>query len=61
MRAYLSRLTTIQINNLKSGLDNAFYWLHDDAVIQFLSQLGRKDEDVVAATFELLKRRNDDA
>lgn len=61
MRAYLARLTNSQINELKAGLDSAFYWFREDAVIQFLSRLRNKDEDVLSAVQELLNHRSDDA
>ncbi len=61
MRAYLARLTTIQIDALKSNLDRALYWFPEDAVIHFLGKLGHKDEDIITAVGELLKHRNKDA
>lgn len=57
MRAYMAKLTTIQMESLKDGLDGAFYWFEQNAVLEFLSKLGSSDEKVLAAVTELMKRR----
>jgi 5-methylcytosine-specific restriction endonuclease McrA len=59
IRAYMARLRSDQIDKLKKGLDDSFYWFEDDAVIDLLSKLGRSDEKIYMAIGELLKRRND--
>lgn len=59
MRAYMARLTTTQMENLKIGFDKSFYWFEQDAVIELLSNLGSSDDKVLIAAKELLKRRND--
>lgn len=59
MRAYMAKLTTVEMESLKEGLDSAFYWFDKIAVIEFLSKLGHSDEKALAAAVELMKRRND--
>ncbi|MDO3383142.1 HNH endonuclease [Gilvimarinus algae] len=59
IRAYMARLTNVQMKSLKEGLDSAFYWFEPDAVIDLLSKLGHSDEKVVLAINDLLTRRNE--
>lgn len=59
MRAYLARLTTGQLNALRSGLDNAFYWFEQEAVLSLLSNLRHSDEKINAAVLDFLKKRNE--
>ena len=59
MRAYLARLTTTQIDYLRSNLNHAFYWFNEDAVIEFISKLGHSDEEILKAVSVLLNNRND--
>lgn len=61
MRAYLARLTTTQIDYLRSNLNHAFYWFSEDAVIEFISKLGHSDEEILKAVSVLLNNRNDTA
>ena len=59
MRAYMSKVTTTQMESLKEGIDNSFYWFERNAVIELLSNLGHSDEMIMIAVAKLLKRRND--
>ena len=60
MRAYLARLTTKQIDTLKSNLDSAFYWFQEDAVLELLENLGHCDSKIQEHVAELLKHRKED-
>jgi hypothetical protein len=59
MRAYMARLTSKQLDALRTGLDNAFYWFDQDAVLSFLSRLGHSDEKIGAEVVSLLQKRNE--
>lgn len=54
----MSKLTTTQMESLKEGIDNSFYWFNQDAVIELLSNLGPSDEKVMIAVAKLLEKRN---
>ena len=59
MRAYMAKLTSSQMVDLKEGLESSFYWFEQSAVIDLLKKLGHSDEKVLAAVSALLERRND--
>lgn len=59
MRAYLARLTTDELDQLRLGLDNAIYWCGIEPVIRLLAIIGQKENEVQRVVSELLDRAND--
>jgi hypothetical protein len=56
MRAYLARLKTNELDQLRDGLDNAIYWCGIEPVLRFLSTLGQREEEVQAVVSEMVDR-----
>ena len=52
-------MTKNQIDSLQKGLDKGFYFFGEDAIIEFMLKLGRRDDDLYAALDDLLKKRNE--
>lgn len=59
MRAYLARLTTHELDQLRLGLDNAIYWCGAEPVMRLLAILGQKEDEVQRVVSELLSRASD--
>ena len=56
LSAYLARLKTNELDQLRDGLDNAIYWCGIEPVLRFLSTLGQREEEVQAVVSEMVDR-----
>jgi hypothetical protein len=59
MRAYLARLTTQELDQLRLGLENAVCWCSVEPVMRLLAILGQNENEVQGVVSELLSRAND--
>ena len=61
MRAFMADMTQTQMDTLRNGLNKASYWFKRDALLEFISKLGRSynNEELLSALNILLTGRCD--
>lgn len=59
VRVFMADLTQTQMDTLRNGLNNAFYWFKRDALLEFIGKLGYSNEKLLGAVNILLTGRRD--
>lgn len=59
MRAFMAGITQSEMDTLRAGLTDSFYWFKREAVINFITKIRHSDEQLMEAVLALLAERKD--